>query len=118
MSSPIYSSNPPGPSLFSNVLYTPRSWSLTGLPNTNPTDNSSVYYRPDNIIQHPYWTIDNTSDRDNIERFIGNIALSYEIADFLNVSYRLGLDHYNMMKNYRVNKSRNCCIKCSNAISK
>ena len=104
MSSPIYSSNPSGPSLFSNVLYTPRSWSLTGLPNTNPTDNSSVYYRPDNIIQHPYWTIDNTSDRDNIERFIGNIALSYEIADFLNVTYRLGLDHYNMMKNYRVNK--------------
>ena len=36
---------------------------------------------------------------------IGNVGISYEIADFLNLSYRLGLDRTNMLNNYMINKN-------------
>ena len=38
-------------------------------------------------------------------QFIGNVTLSYEIADFLNLTYRIGLDRTNMLNNYMINKN-------------
>jgi len=70
-----------------------------------PDTHGSVYYRGNNGMQHPLWTLHNTKDRDDVNRFIGNITLSYEIADFLNLTYRLGLDRTNMLNNYMINKN-------------
>ncbi|MEL7427293.1 MAG: carboxypeptidase-like regulatory domain-containing protein, partial [Bacteroidota bacterium] len=76
------SSNPnDGASLFSNVFYTPRSVSLFDLEFANPADNSSIYYRGGNDIQHPLWTLNNTEDEEKVNRFFGTIALSYDLAD-------------------------------------
>lgn len=101
------SSNPSGTnagSLFSNVFYTPRSVSLFDLEYANPADNSSIFYRGGNDIQHPLWTLNNTSDSEKVNRFFGTIALSYDLADWLSVNYRVGIDGYNQRQRFAVNK--------------
>lgn len=101
-----FGSNPAGggTSLFSNVLYTPRSVSLFDLEYANPVDGSSIYYRGGNDIQHPLWTLNNVSDEETVNRFTGNINLFYEITDWLSVSYRIGVDTYSQFQEYKVDK--------------
>ncbi len=102
---PIFSSNPiDGASVFSNVLYTPISHDLYGWPNTNPLDNSSVYYRGGNDITHPLWTLSNINDNEKVDRFFGNVNLGYQITDFLRASYRVGIDGYTQTQRYTINK--------------
>ncbi len=100
----IFSSNPAGSSLFSNVLYTPRSVDLFGLEYENPIDNTSIFYRGGNDIQHPLWTLNNSNDEEKVRRFFGSITMSYGLTDWLNVSYRVGLDTYIQQKRYTINK--------------
>ncbi len=91
-------------SLFANVLYTPRSVDLFGLPFENPLDNSSVYYRDGNDIDNPRWTQKNITDNERVNRFFSNISTSYDITDWFNVSYRLAYDTYTQEGKYAANK--------------
>ncbi|WP_367390990.1 SusC/RagA family TonB-linked outer membrane protein [Lewinella sp. LCG006] len=99
-----FSSNPTGASLFSNVFYTPRSVDLTNLEYENPQDFSSIGYRGGNDIQNPYWTLQNTSDNERVNRFFGTIALKYKLADWLSAMYRVGYDGFTQTQRYSVNK--------------
>ena len=45
-----------GASISANVFYTPRSVDLNGSPYQNPVTGESIYYRQNNLIQHPLWT--------------------------------------------------------------
>ena len=83
-----------GSSVFANVFYTPRSVDIQGLPFESPVDNSSVYYRQNNSIQHPLWTVKNSKNQQITNRVFGNMALVYDINDNLNLTYRFGLDVY------------------------
>ena len=83
-----------GASVFANVFYTPRSVDLMGLPFENPKDGSSIYYRQNNSIQNPRWTVKNAANIQNTNRVFGSTNLSYGISDNLNVSYRYGIDVY------------------------
>ncbi len=42
----------------------------------------------------PFWTINNNVYRDEVNRFIGNAMVSYDVTSWLNASYRLGIDTY------------------------
>lgn len=100
-----FSSNPSGEaSLFSNVFYTPRSIDLNGLEYENPQDNSSIFYRGGNDIQHPLWTLNNTADNEQVSRFFGTINFAYPITKWLSANYRLGVDNYSQSKAFHVNK--------------
>ncbi|MDT8414851.1 MAG: SusC/RagA family TonB-linked outer membrane protein [Flavobacteriaceae bacterium] len=79
-------------SVFSNVFFTPRSVDLMGLPFENPRDGSSVYYRQNNSIQHPLWTIENAQTRQITNRVFGNGTIDYKLNDNLSFTYRLGID--------------------------
>lgn len=83
-----------GPSIFSNVFFTPRNVDLVGLPFQNPIDGSSVYYRQGNDIQHPLWTVANASTQQLTNRVFGNTGISYKIDEQLNLTYRFGIDSY------------------------
>ena len=83
-----------GASVFANVFYTPRSVDLMGLPYQNPVTGESIYYRQNNSIQHPLWTVNNTANIQNTNRVFGGANISYGINDNLNVSYRYGIDVY------------------------
>lgn len=92
-----------GGAIFGDILYTPRSVDLTNLP-FQAADGRSVYYRSGNDIQNPYWTVANAKTSQNTERFIGNMSLSYEFNDWMNLTYRLGLDSYTELNSYSQNK--------------
>jgi TonB-linked SusC/RagA family outer membrane protein len=91
-------------SVFGDVLYTPTSVDLQGLPWQNPLDKSHVYYRANNGIQNPRWTLANSFTEDNVNRVYGNVALRYEFKKGLNLNYRLGVDNYNEEQIYAQNK--------------
>ncbi|WP_350287161.1 SusC/RagA family TonB-linked outer membrane protein [uncultured Croceitalea sp.] len=84
-----------GLSVYGNVLFTPRSVDLMGLPFQNPIDGSSVYYRNGNDIINPRWTAANVTNRQLTNRFNWNLSLSYELNENLNLNWRTGLDFYN-----------------------
>ena len=91
-------------SVFGDVMYTPTSVDLMGLPWENPLDHSHVYYRANNGIQNPRWTLKNSFTEDNVNRAYGNIALRYEFKKGLNLSYRVGYDNYSEKQLYAQNK--------------
>jgi len=97
-----FGSNAVAPSVFANILYTPRNLDLFGIPYENPLDKSSVNYRTD--IPNPRWTLKNSSDDESVRRFFGNFTTSYEINSWSNVSYRLSADNYTQTKKFYINK--------------
>lgn len=99
-----FGSNPAGASVFANVLYTPRSVDLINFPFQNPIDGSQVYYRGGNDIQHPIWGLNNMSDLEEVNRYFGNVSLSYELTDWLTASYRIGVDQYTQVSRREINK--------------
>lgn len=90
------------PSVFANILYTPRNLDLFGIPYENPLDHSSVNYRND--IPNPRWTLKNASDDETVRRFFGNFSAIYDVNTWSNISYRLALDNYTQNKKYYINK--------------
>jgi TonB-linked SusC/RagA family outer membrane protein len=99
-----FGSNPSVSSVFGNLLYTPRSVDIQGLPWENPIDHSSVYYRPSNDIQHPIWTVNNSFNGQKINRIFGNMALKYDITKQLSLMYRIGYDNYSDYNYFSQNK--------------
>ena len=92
-----------GGAVFGDLLYTPRSVDLTNIP-FQAADGRSVYYRSGNDIQNPYWTVANVKTTQNTDRFLGNGSISYELNDWMNITYRLGLDTYTELNSYGQNK--------------
>ncbi len=91
-------------SVFGDVLYTPTTIDLNNLPYQSPVDGSSTYYRNDNGIQHPLWTVQNAFYRTRVNRVYGNLQLTYDITDRLKASYRIGFDNYTEFQEYAQNK--------------
>ncbi len=84
-----------GLSVYGNILFTPRSVDLIGLPFENPIDGSSVYYRDGNDIINPRWTAANVTNRQLTNRFYWNAQLAYQLNDNISLNWRTGLDFYN-----------------------
>ena len=84
-----------GLSVYGNVMFTPISVDLMGLPFENPIDGSSVYYRNGNDIINPRWTAKNVTNTQLTNRVNWTASLNYEINDNLSLTWRSGLDFYN-----------------------
>ena len=102
-----------GLSVYGNVLFTPRSVDLMGLPFENPVDGSSVYYRNGNDIINPRWTAKNVTYNQLTNRFNWNISLAYQLNDNLSLTWRSGLDFYNERNTNGSNKGG---VEFTNAI--
>jgi TonB-linked SusC/RagA family outer membrane protein len=89
-----FGSNPSASSVFGNLIYTPTSVDLMGLPYENPINKSSVYYRTSNDIQNPRWTVKNGFSGQVINRIFGQANAQYAVTKDLNISYRYGFDQY------------------------
>ncbi|WP_298793814.1 SusC/RagA family TonB-linked outer membrane protein [uncultured Allomuricauda sp.] len=83
-----------GSSVFGDLWFTPRSIDIQGLPFQDPVTGGSVYYRQDNTIQHPLWTVANAETQQQTNRVFGQASLQYDINDNLNIVYRAGIDVY------------------------
>ncbi len=97
-----FGSNAAGPSVFSNIFYTPRSFDLFGYPYENPLTKASVNYRKD--IPNPRWTLKNSSDNERVRRFFGNFSALLKLNEWSNLSYRMTLDNYTQNKKFYINK--------------
>jgi hypothetical protein len=91
-------------SVFGDLLFTPRSVNLMGLPFQNPIDGSSIYYRNGNDIENPRWTANNNISADKTYRTYGTLGLRYDVVKGLSMNYRFGLDFYNEYQSLMVNK--------------
>ncbi|MBO0321716.1 SusC/RagA family TonB-linked outer membrane protein [Muricauda sp. CAU 1633] len=83
-----------GSSVFGDLYFTPRSVDVVGLPYQDPITGGSVYYRQNNSIQHPLWTINNSGTQQQTNRVFGNMGVQYDINENLNIVYRVGIDNY------------------------
>jgi TonB-linked outer membrane protein, SusC/RagA family len=92
-----------GSAIFGDVLYTPISVDLTNIP-YQAVDGRSVYYRSGNDIQNPYWTVANSKTSQETDRFTGNMSMSYALNDWMNLTYRVGLDTYTELNSYGQNR--------------
>jgi TonB-linked SusC/RagA family outer membrane protein len=92
-----------GTGIFANVLYTPRSINLMGLPYKDG-QNRSVYYRGGNDIQNPRWTAENEIDQEITDRVFISMSGTYELNDWMSLTWRTGLDSYNETASFKVNK--------------
>lgn len=92
-----------GASIFSDLIYTPRSVNLTGIP-FQRLDGGSLYYRETNGIQHPLWTVNNSKVGQDVNSVFGAISATYSFNDNFNVSYRYGLSTYSENSFYGQNK--------------
>jgi TonB-linked SusC/RagA family outer membrane protein len=93
-----------GPAVFAELFYTPRNIDLTNWPFEHPVTKASVYYRNNNSITNPYWTLKNARQTSLTRRFFSSSSLNYQLADWVNVTYRLGVDTYSEEQKYWVNK--------------
>ena len=91
-------------SIFSDVLYTPRSIDVFGLPFQSELDGSQTYYRQTSQITHPLWTLNNTNQREGINRFIGSANVSYNFTDNISINTRFSADQYTQDNSSLINK--------------
>ncbi len=82
-----------GSSIFGDLFYTPRSIDFFELPYSLP-DGGSVYYRQDNAIQHPLWTLNNAFFTQKTNRVNGFAAIDYDITEHFNILYQGSVDVY------------------------
>jgi TonB-linked SusC/RagA family outer membrane protein len=78
--------------VYNEVLNTPANVPLTSLKNWNDPNsfaNLSDYFNAYNY--NPYWGIDNFRDRFNSENFQAGINLNLKPTDWMNFSYRAGI---------------------------
>ncbi len=92
-----------GSGIFANVLYTPRSIDLMGLP-WEDDQHRSVYYRTTNSIQNPRWTAANEIDQEITDRVFFSMAGTYKFNDWISATWRTGFDGYNETASFKVNK--------------
>ncbi len=88
-----FGSGSAGTSIFGDLFYTPRNIDIFELPYQAP-DGNSIYYREDNAIQHPLWTVENAKFSQLTNRMFGNASITYNLTENLNLLYRASLDTY------------------------
>ena len=82
-----------GSSIFGDLFYTPRSIDFYELPYELP-DGGSIYYRDDNAIQHPLWTVQNAKFSQKVNRVNGFASVDYNFNDNINLRYQGSIDTY------------------------
>jgi TonB-linked SusC/RagA family outer membrane protein len=91
-------------SVFGDVLYTPTAVDLIGLPWEFPSNHGSVYYRANNGIQNPIWTLHNSFTQDKVNRVFGQMQARYEFFKGLSLTYKVGYDNYSEFQLYGQNQ--------------
>jgi TonB-linked SusC/RagA family outer membrane protein len=80
-------------SVYDQILQTPRDIPiLEGRDLTDPFNQLNTFYAAYTL--NPYWIIENSSNRNDVNRLIGSLELKYDVNDWLNFTGRVGTDAY------------------------
>jgi TonB-linked SusC/RagA family outer membrane protein len=84
-------------SAFARIMYLGRNWNLQGEPYENPLTKESIFFIARTQATNPYWAAkyDGFETREN--RVVGNLNLGYDFNDWLNLSYRIGVTHFDQV---------------------
>jgi TonB-linked SusC/RagA family outer membrane protein len=80
-----------GASAFGQITRIPRSYDLANEPYQD-ANGKSIYYNTTSV--NPQWSVNNERLDSQVDRFFGNFQISYDIAKWLNVAYRVTGDTY------------------------
>ncbi|MFN7115463.1 MAG: SusC/RagA family TonB-linked outer membrane protein [Saprospiraceae bacterium] len=85
-------------SIFTRLFFLPRNFDLNesnpeGIPypSENPLTGGNVFYR---ALDNPYWLIKYNRYTSSVNRVFGNVALSYDVLPWLNLTGRGGINTY------------------------
>jgi len=85
-------------SLFSRLFYLPRNYDLNSsnpegipYPYENPINGNNVFYR---ALDNPIWTAKYNLYNSTVNRAYGNMTFGYDIAEWLNVTFKGGVNTY------------------------
>lgn len=85
-------------SIFTRLFFLPRNFDLNqsnpegiAYPFENPVTGGNVFYR---ALDNPYWLVKNNRYTSRVNRVYGNIALSYDVLPWLNLTGRGGINTY------------------------
>lgn len=81
-------------SAFARALYQGRNWDVQGQPYQNPVDLGSEYMVSRGQADNPYWSYENAGGESKVSRIVAQISLAYDITDWFNLSYKLGINSY------------------------
>jgi len=70
-------------------------------------DGSQRSYRGGGGYDNPYWTSNNILYKDHNTRAISNAQLDWDINEWLNLTYKVGLDYWSEYVNYHFAKNSN-----------
>lgn len=82
------------PSAFARTLYFGRNWDVQGQVYQNPVDNGSEFFIARDQANNPYWAVQNSGIRSKIDRYVGTFNVGYDIKEWLNLTYRIGINGY------------------------
>ncbi len=87
-----------GGSIFTRLFYLPRNFDLNSsnpegipYPFENPVSGDNVFYR---ALDNPLWLAKYSRYESDVNRVYGNIALSYDVLPWLNLTARGGMNTY------------------------
>ncbi len=81
-----------GGSIYGRIYYQPRNFDLMGLPFENPITGANLYYRSG--LDNPRWAVKYNRYTSNVNRGVGNLALSYNVTPWLNLLVKGGVNTY------------------------
>jgi TonB-linked SusC/RagA family outer membrane protein len=82
-------------SLFSRTMFLGRNWDLQGQPFQDPINNASLFFVARTQASNPYWSALYEGIKINVDRFAASTKFGFKLTDWLDVSYRFGLNTYN-----------------------
>ncbi|HEX8040427.1 MAG TPA: SusC/RagA family TonB-linked outer membrane protein [Chryseosolibacter sp.] len=81
-------------SALSRILFPGRNWDISGQPIEDPVTHANVFFLGD-AADNPYYSAKYNGLTSEVNRMRATLSAGYEIKDWLNLTYRIGIDSYN-----------------------
>lgn len=86
-------------SIYDRLFFLPRNYNLNGYPFENPVDGSNVFYR---ALDNPLWIAKYNLYTSKVNRVYGNMALTYDVRPWLNLTARGGINTYHEARHNQI----------------
>lgn len=84
-----------------NAYKVPRSVDLAGYQTTADAKGDPRYWTTSSVYMNPYWTVDNTANRELRNRVLLLGSARYELTDWLSIQGRASYDRYDDASTFR-----------------
>jgi TonB-linked SusC/RagA family outer membrane protein len=87
------SANQVSASALSRILFPGRNWDITGQPFEDPVTHANVFFLG-SAADNPYYSAKYNGLRSHVDRVAANITAGYDINEWWNVNYKIGINTY------------------------